>query len=229
MTTKLSTNEFKSTLQAQLESTAHEYDLDISTENGRSRAFQYWVGTMILAAEENLDTDLMDAALYSKDLGTDLVFEDEANKFLLIAQCKYITALKDLDERAVDDFYHRHKNYLDRRWVQKHGSEYAAGALGDYADHIADGWKVEYRFVTPGQASEGIQKLVQAWQQEYSDRDVSIECSLCDFPALKEYFVRSLSLEESVPAEVLIDLPAGQFFERLTPIQLSSPYLKEIP
>lgn len=154
MTAKLSTNEFKSTLQSQLDSTAHEYDLDLSAEYGRSRAFQYWAGAVILAAEENLDTELMDAALYSKDLGADLVFEDEANKFMLIAHCKYVTAQRDIDEGMVEDFYSRHKNYLNRRWVQKYGSEYAAGVLGDYADHLADGWKVEYRFITPGQASE---------------------------------------------------------------------------
>jgi hypothetical protein len=217
MTAKLSTNEFKSTLQSQLESTAHEYDLDFSTEYGRGRAFQYWVGAVILAAEENLDTDLMDAALYSKDLGADLVFEDEANKFMLIAHCKYVTAQKNIDENAVNDFYHRHEHYLNRRWVQSYGSEYTAGPLGDYADHIADAWKIEYRFITPGQAGERIQEVVQTCQQKYTDRGISIECSLYDFPVLKEYFVRSLSLEESVPAEVTVDLPAGQFFEKDIP------------
>jgi hypothetical protein len=217
MTAKLSTNEFKSTLQSQLPNTANEYDLDFSTEYGRDRAFQYWVGAVILAAEENLDTELTDAALYSRDLGADLVFEDEANKFILIAHCKYVAVQKSIDETAANDFYQRHEHYLNRRWVQKHGPEYAAGALGDYADHVADGWKIEYRFITTGQANEKLNEVVQACQQEYTDRGISIECSLYDFGSLKEYYVRSLSLEESVPAEVTIDLPAGQFFEKSSP------------
>jgi AIPR protein len=217
MPTKLSTNEFKSTLQAQLDSTAQEYDLDFSTEHGRGRAFQYWVGGVILEAEDNLDTDLLDAALYSKDLGADLVFEDEANKFMLIAQCKYVSPQKPVNEGAVNDFFHRHEHYLDRRWVQKHGSEYAASALGDYADHLADGWKIEYRFITPGQADERIQEVVRHCQSEYAARELSIECTLYDFAVLKDYYVRSLSLEESVPAEVTIDLPEGKYFEKDTP------------
>jgi hypothetical protein len=217
MTFKLSTNEFKSTLQSQLEKTAHEYDLDLSTENGRGRAFQNWVGSIILAAEENLDTDLPEAALYSRDLGADLVFEDEANKFMLIAQCKYATAQKPVDESAANDFFHRHGHYMDRRWVQKHGSEYAVSALGDYADHVADGWKIEYRYVTPGLATDRVNELVTRCQQEYTDAGLAIECSLYDFPALKDYYVGSLSLEESVPAEVAIDLPGGQFFEKEKP------------
>jgi hypothetical protein len=226
MTARLSTNEFKSTLQSQLESTANEYELDSSSEYGRARAFQYWVGVAILAAEENLDTDLTDAALYSKDLGADLVFEDEANKFMLIAHCKHVTAQKSIDEDEVYSFYHRHEDYLNKRWIQKYGSEYSGGALGDYADHIADGWKIEYRFITPGQADEGIQGVVQASQQDYTDRGISIECSLYDFPVLKDYFVRSLSLEESVPAEVSIDLPAGQFFEKDSPYRTVVAVLK---
>jgi hypothetical protein len=217
MPTKLSTNEFKSTLQTQLDNTAQEYDLDLSTENGRGRAFQYWVGAVILAAEDNLDTDLMDAALYSKDLGADLVFEDEANKFMLIAQCKYVSPQKPVDEGAVNDFFHRHEHYLDRRWVQKHGSEYAASALGDYADHIADGWKIEYRFITTGHAEERIHEVVTHCQSEYANKNISIECTLYDFMILKDYYVRSLSLEESIPAEISIDLPEGKFFEKEAP------------
>jgi hypothetical protein len=217
MPTKLSTNEFKSTLQTQLENTAKEYDLDFSSENGRGRSFQYWVGGITLAAEDNLDTDIMDAALYSKDLGADLVFEDEANKFMLIAQCKYVSPLKPVDESAINDFFHRHEHYLDRRWVQQHGSEYAASALGDYTDHIADGWKIEYRFVTPGQATERIQEIVGHCQAEYSSSDLRIECTLYDFGVLKDYYVRSLSLEESIPAEISIDLPEGKFFAKDSP------------
>ena len=217
MATKLSTNEFKSTLQTQLVATANDYDLDFSTEHGRGRAFQYWIGGVILAAEDNLDTELMDAALYSKDLGSDLVFEDEVNKFMLIAQCKYVSPLKPIDETAVNDFFNRHEHYLNRRWVQKHGSQYAASALGDYADRIADGWKIEYRFISSGDASERLYELVETCKESYNSRGLTIDCSLYSFGVIKDYYVRSLSLEEAIPAEVVIDLPAGQFFEKESP------------
>ena len=51
-----------------------------------------------------------------------------------------------------------HKHYLNKRWVQKHGPEYAGGALGDYADHIADGWKIEYRLITLAKPAKKLTK-----------------------------------------------------------------------
>jgi hypothetical protein len=40
---------------------------------------------------------------------------------------------------------------------------------------------------------------------------------LLDFPRLKDFYVQSLSLEESVPSQVWVQLPHGRFFEMSHP------------
>jgi hypothetical protein len=214
---KLSVNDFKSTLAAETKRVAEEYGLDLAQETGRGRAFQYWAGELILATEDNIEGDLIESAFYSKDLGTDLVFEDEANKYMLICQCKFVTPQKPVESSEVNDFFNRHDLYMDRKWVQKYGSEYVASALAEYPDRVADGWKIEFRFLTTGNASEAVNDLSAISTEVYSERSLGIECSLYDFSTLKDYYVRSLSLEESVPEKIEMDLPANQFFIKSDP------------
>ena len=51
----------------------------------------------------------------------------------------------------------------------------------------------------------------------YEQRNLNITCHLYDFSGLKEYFVTSQTLEQTIPDVVEIDLPRDRFFEKLDP------------
>jgi hypothetical protein len=164
-----------------------------------------------------LDTTPEEALLYSKDLKADLVFEDTAATHIVICQCKYQPFDKPVDEGDVNDFFSRHGSYMDTEWVRKHGSADAGLALNEYKERVESGFTVSLYFVSTGTASERIVRLAERATQEYAKHNIPVTCELLDFTRLKDYYVRSLSLEESVPERVSIDLPSRQFFEKKEP------------
>ena len=213
----VSVNEFRKILKEGVEEICEEKSWRFDNQAQRGYAFQYWVAQVIGDLEQSFDTDPDDAVLLSKDLKADLVFEDTNASHLLICQCKFVGTSGQIEESDVNDFFHRHAAFMDSDWVRKHGSAAAAQALVDYSERIDSGWSVAYYFVSNGSASERAKELERKANAEYVKAGLPIECRLLDFAALKEYYVVSRSLEQSVPDEVDIDLPAGCFFEKSHP------------
>lgn len=207
--------EFQQIVRNQVERAAADMGWNLSTQ--RSYAFQLWIARVITNYETTLDTEPEDAMFYARDLGADLLFEDETSSHLVLCQCKYQGFNKLVDEKEVNDFFNRHVSYLDTEWVRKHGSGDAGAALEEYAERIAAGYTATYYFVSTGKASERIVSLAQRATEEYATRGVPVACELLDFTRLKDYYHRSLSLEQSIPPRVEFDLPTGQFFLKEKP------------
>lgn len=216
---KLSVNDFKKQLETDLQRIASDNGWNLSKNADKGRAFQHWCAELIFRAEPNYDSPIEDVALYSNDLGSDLVVPDETNRQLLICQTKYRSPQTPVDEGEVNDFFHRHDKYMDRRWVLEFGDAYSASALADYKEYIDNGWKIDYRFITTGLSSDRVRELADQCTEEYESRKLTLSFELMDFPALKEYYVRSLSLEEAIPDEVELDLRQGLFFTRDEPFE----------
>ena len=214
---KLSVGDFKKQLEQDLGQIASDNNWDLAKNADRSRAFQAWCAELIFRAEPNYEAALQDVALFSRELGADIVVPDETNRQLLICHTRYRSPGADLTEVEVNDFFGRHDKYMGRGWVLKLGADYAASALADYREYIEDGWKIDYRFLTTGQALDNTSELVDQYTQDYEARKLTISCDLIDFSALKDYYVRSLSLEEAIPSSVELDLPKNLFFVRDTP------------
>ena len=102
----------------------------------------------------------------------------------------------------------------------------AVEALGDYNENIRDNWSVEYYFVSTGFASFRVQEMPDSFNSSFEKQGLPIKCYLLDFQRLKEYYVRSLSLESSIPREVQIHLPKNQYFEKKIPFQTLIAVLK---
>jgi hypothetical protein len=194
---------------------AERWNLDNNVQRGL--AFQLWVARVISRFEMTFETAPEDALMRSKDLKADLVFDDPSSRHLLICQCKRQPFSAPVDETEVNDFFHRHEHFLERDWVAKHGSAEAKLALQDYKERLANGYSVTYYFISTGDASSRTAELALSSGAQYRKRGIPIDCQLLDFKGLKDYFLRSLSLEESIPDVVEIELPSNQFFFKERP------------
>lgn len=216
--TKLSIKEFKTNLSEGLSEIASNYSWNMDSPTERGYTFQRWCADLLCSYDQGLDTEPEDALLFSKDLGADIILEDSTRKHLIIGQAKYV-ALKGglVDETEVNDFFNRHKLYLDRDWVRKHSTEPGFGALGDYRENFDDGYKIEYYFLSTGKSSERINEVVEKINEHYLHQDIDVICRLYDFNGLKDFYVRAQSLEESIPVEIELSLPSQRWFIKEMP------------
>ncbi len=217
---KLSVNEFRKLLKEQVDEVASQNGWNVSKTSDRGFAFQRWLFDTISRYEVGLDdADPDEVCLHSNDLGADLVFDDPTRQYLLICQAKYQAAGKMVDEGEVNDFFGRHEHFSDRKWVLKHGSQAASEVLADYGEKIRGGYTVAFYFFSTGDASPRVQTLAERMTSSYASRGMPIRCELFDFSGLKDYYQKSLSLEESAPAEVVLRFPVGYFFEKPEPFR----------
>ncbi len=129
---------------------------------------------------------------------------------------------RPIDEESVNDFFGRHNFYSDRDWVEQNGSTEAQEALRDYGDKIADGYSVDMYFVSTGSASERVAELAEHYTERYANQDLIIRCYLLGDEGLKDFYVRSLSLDASVPEEVRIQLPSERWIQKQQPFETVS-------
>ncbi|MFC1776762.1 AIPR family protein [Pseudomonadota bacterium] len=218
--TSLSVKQFKKLIWEEMEVVAEENGWDLNVEVHRGYAFQLWCANTICAYDQGIETDPMSSLLYSHDLKADIVLEDSVRKHLVIAQCKFSTMhkkAKSIEESEVNDFFNRHEAYLDRDWVKKNGSEGAFDKLGDYAEKINDGYHIDYYFLSTAKKSERLDELVTLLREKIDENALPINLRLYDFNDLKDYYVRSKSLQESIPDEVTLQLRKGGWFEKPEP------------
>jgi len=217
---KQSTTAFKKRLRAEVEELCQENSWDPEQDTGRGYGFQLWCAKLLCREDKRLETEPLDSLLYSNDLGADIVLEDTTNKSLIIAQCKFRSLSKpvNLKEDEFISFFNKHSNYSDRKWVRKHGSESTFDLLGDYGEKVKEGYRVYYYFLsTCKKQSERQADVVQKINKDYEVANLNIECVLFDIEGLKSFFVRSETIEESIPDSIKIDLPSDSFLEKEEP------------
>jgi len=212
----LSTKEFKKIIRDETKETALQNGWDINKVNERGFSFQLWIANLFCGYDQGIDTDPEVSMLYSKDLGADIILEDSVRQHLYIIQCKYLGLSKSktahISESQLNDFFNRHDLFMDRAWIEKHGSKYAKELLSDYCDKFNNGYTIDYYFVSTGIASERILDLAEKIKSKYFKNE-RLDFILLDFHKLKDYYCRSLSVEESIPSEISIDLQNNKYFE----------------
>lgn len=210
----ISVKEFKTRIAEETERIAREHGWNLNNEVERGYAFQLFVADLIASYEDRFETAPEEAIQFSRDLGADLVFEDPISCQILICQCKYASLSKKSspNETEVVHFFDRHRVYTDRQWVLRHGAERAALLLADYGEKVRNGFSVIFRFVTTAEANERVNSLVTKYNEEYARQGLPITCELQDFGALKDYYVRAISLELPVPDLVEFHLQSGKYF-----------------
>ncbi len=216
-TSKIPVNEFKKILKQEVEECAKDMNWDTNSPSGRGYAFQLWMASLFCSQDHGFDTDPEDSLLKSNDLGADIVLEDANQKHILIAQCKYASLSKSpsLDEGEANDFFNRHEHFQDKKWVRKYGSTDANELLEDYQEKIENGYSIDYYFVSTAHASSRTREMTENCQKKY--KNLAIKCYLIDFSNLKELYVTTHSLDETIPESVAIDLPQDKWFRKEDP------------
>ena len=159
--TTVTTREFWKRVQDELKQTAEDNGWNLGIAADRGQTFQLWTAQLFASAEESMSTDPEEALLSSHDLKADIVLEDEANERLMIVQCKYVGQDATVSEEEVSDFFDRHVHFMDSTWVRAHGSKQAVALLGDYAERLNDGWRMDFRFVTTARAPDRVRELAE--------------------------------------------------------------------
>lgn len=216
----LSPDDFRKLLQAEMNKLAVEHNWNLNQEFGRGYAFQLWCAITYCGYDQEVDIEPEDAMMYGpKDLGADLVFEDSNRKHVIIAQCKYVSLSerKNIDESDVASFINRHAHFSDQVWVRSHASEKAKEALLDYADRISSGWRASYLFFSTGRSTDRIAELVETVNEKYRKDMQPVTCTVYDISGLKDFYIRSQTLEESIPDEVQLQLPRDKWIEKDQP------------
>lgn len=204
----ISVKQFKEILKEQTQKICSDEGKDWNNEVHRGYAFQLWNAEIISNFETNFETEFEDAVLGSKDLKADIVFEDTVNKQLLICQCKFtgLSKLKPMDEDEIISFFDRHQYYMNRSWIEAHGSQDAIFLLADYSEKMKEGYKVIFRFISSGESSNRILEMLNSKNEHYNNSEFNISCELYDFSGLKEYYVRSQTTKDSIPESVKIPI-----------------------
>ena len=223
--TKVSVTEFKKIINTETQTIAKELGWNYGINVYRGYSFQIWMSKLFCNIYPGVDTEPDESITYSesiahsKDLTADLVLEDSAQKILRIVQCKFagLSKPRNINEIEVNDFFHRHEHFMNRRWVRKHGSDHTFDLLGDYAEKFRAGYSVNYYFVSTASSTDRVRELVKTCTQSYEKQDLNIACEVIDFSALKELYVQALSLQEVIPEKVELHLPEDKFFIKKEP------------
>jgi len=219
---KLTVKEFQTHLDEEVRATCAEFNWNFDSAPERGWAFQLWCGRLIAESNPSIDTDPEDSLLKSRDLGVDVVLEDSENKQLYLTQCKFTgtsrsAKSKPAEEGDILQFATLHERLRDRKWVREHASSAALEYLADYADRIKSGWTPVFSFITTGSITDRCVQGARTRFQEYSRSDLPAVGVLYDFEKLKDFYIRAKSIDEDIPEEVDIDLPADVFFLKQRP------------
>jgi hypothetical protein len=220
MTTKaLSTDQFRDLLRREIQHLCHDHSLNYDNEADRGYAFQVWVARLFAQRDAGIETDPEEASFSTNDCKIDVVLEDPNQKVLYLAQCKYpsVASNPPIDDGGVNDFFGRHALFLDRAWVHKHASEDLQFYIGDYEDRLADGYQFHYYFVSTGRATDRTKELAPAFTSRCREENPGVAFYVIDFYDLKEYYVETQTLSQSIPDKVRLELAEGRFIEKKSP------------
>jgi hypothetical protein len=212
---------FKQIVRDGVDEICREFGWHKDKDQERGYAFQRWVGRLFVA-RDGLDVDVEAGCFHANDLKIDLALEDVDRKVLYLVQTKFMSlaALPTIDEDPVTTFFERHSTFLDKpEWVQEHAGSELLDFVGNYRDRLEEGWLIRFYFVATGRASERLQKLVEAHDATLRAAFSNVACELIDFYKLKEIYVQSQSLEQSIPDLVELQLPKESFIEKDSPHQ----------
>jgi len=156
----MSVDAFRTHLRRDLEETCKANGKTYDNNQARGFAFQLWVSDLLLRVHD-IDQAPDDTVFTTNDLKIDIAFDEEETKTLCLSQTKHESG--DVKESDVTDFFLRHSILLDQReWVREHASEELNDLISDYRQRVAEGWNINFYFISTGSASDRVKKLAAA-------------------------------------------------------------------
>ena len=201
----LSTNEFRNQIKSAVAEFCRQRHWTYDNESHRGWAFQLWVAHLFSDRDRGIDTDPDDAILTSRDGGIDIILGDPHEKVWYFIQTKFVKLTKSppITRSEVTDFFQVHELMSDRSRFKKHFSDTMRDRIGNYDDFIREGYRSHFYFVTTGTDTDGKCKEIAS---AHSLRREDVSFYVLDFNSLKEFYLETQRLEESIPERVTLDL-----------------------
>jgi hypothetical protein len=215
----LSVEGFRATLRNELTEICRDRGGNFDSSQDRGFAFQIWAADLLLQNHE-IDADGQDYVFTTRDLKIDIAFDEEETKTLCLGQtkCESISSNPDIKETEVNDFFQRHGILLDDvDWVRSHASDDLHDLICDYGQRLNEGWNINFYFVSTGTASRRVKELVAAEEDRVKKKFPNVNFILYDFYDLKEQYIRSRSVEETIAKYVDVQFSRDSVLEKTTP------------
>ena len=158
--------------------------------------------------------DLYESIPEVKDKGVDFVLIDQANKKVLLAQCKSkslnSTSSPNAKREDVLGFWGIHKLLMEDGYLND-APEETIRLLEEYKDWVDQNFTITWRYITlekkPTELSNEITKL------RGRKKDTFIQ-EVWGISELKDYFKEAVALSDKPPEEVKVSLKADSFYEK---------------
>lgn len=208
----MSVDAFRNQLRKEVEEICKSNGKSYDNNQARGFAFQVWVADLLMRIHA-IDEIGEECVFTTNDLKIDIAFDEEETKTLCLSQTKHESG--DIQESEVNDFFSRHSILLNQRqWVREHASEDLNDLIADYAQRVAEGWNINFYFISTGRASDRTKKLATDLDIEIKKKHPNVNFVLYDLYSLKEQFIRSKSLEQAITETVEIQFGRGNFIEK---------------
>lgn len=206
----MSTNEFVKQLQQDVQGICEERHWSVNKESQRGWAFQLWIARLLCDRDRGIDTDPDDAVFTTRDGGIDIILGDPNEKLWYFVQTKYVSLVKKppIDRKEVVDFFDVQDRMSDPVRFERHFSQAVRDRIGDYHDFLRQGYRAHFYFITTA-TDVGAKCKDIAQSRSASQEDISF--FVLDFSALKELYVETQRLEESIPDRITIDLTRNRW------------------
>ncbi len=163
--------------------------------------------------DDHWEDDLSDLVLPNNDRGIDVVLKDETNKRLVLVQCKY-SPRKPPDEDSLHRLVQAHDYLRDPEFMAT-ASTALRDALGEYADAVADGWRVELRFATAASVTSdhALRRAAEAATRTFEKKGDEVRVVVLDRVDLSRAKRDLHNIDSGLVASVSIKVKGSMCFE----------------
>jgi len=216
----LSVAQFNAQVTDSMEAAEPVTGRDNSSNLGKGANFEYFVAKTIVDFERfPIEPEGATVGEWGGggDLRCDLWMEDEANRHVLIVQCKYRQPASRPSEGDYAPFLNAWQQHLDPDWVRENGNDDVRQRLDGLGDRLEDGWTVEYRYVTLARfANRNLDEFDTA-QTVVQGEHPGISITAHGHTELKDYYRQMLAMETDIPSQVEFSIREGLLVEKVAP------------
>ena len=209
----LSVSEFKKQLEGEVRDICSDNNWNYDTSSHRGWAFQNWIARLFAERDRGIETSPDDGVFQTRDGGLDVILEATSERVLYFIQTKYPSLSKTppIDRQDVTDFFGAHLRMLDPKAFEATFSPSVRDHIGDYRSNLTNGFRAHFYFVSTGRDTDDkCQELARA-QSVIFDKQDGVSFHVLDFNGLKDFYIETKRLEDSIPDSVSLDLGSGRW------------------
>lgn len=183
------------------------------------RALERWIAQFFVAYNGlPKGEDIEDSILGSKDLGVDVLLNDDSQKRCYVVQSKYRSAKSATSPDTIRSFFKLHSSLMVEQWTQhSNASDRAKIMLREYQGQMEDHWQARWVFVTTNKVSDTSKEIAAHCTEEYDRMGDNVECEVVDAYVLERMYKQFQSRNKPIPQEIEINLGSESYIHSPTP------------